>query len=101
MRFISEEEIEEQRTHKGGWNRVALAQWGVPWPPPAGWKHTLLAHGIPYQPALNTTTKRQKSEPAERPILCRNCCTAMSKNGREYVCDRCGLTWTWNTEARL
>ena len=25
----------------GAWDRKQLAQWGVPWPPPKGWKSTL------------------------------------------------------------
>jgi hypothetical protein len=69
MRFISADEIEEHRTQKGGWNRVVLAEWGVPWPPPAGWKHTLLAHGIPYNPALNTGVKRQNSSRPSVPFF--------------------------------
>lgn len=37
------EEIEAARTEKGGYNAATLAQWGVPWPPPKGWKQRLLA----------------------------------------------------------
>jgi hypothetical protein len=28
-------------TAKGGWGRKQLAEWGVPWPPPKGWKDRL------------------------------------------------------------
>lgn len=49
MRTITEEEIEAERTAKGGWIRETLAEWGVPWPPPSGWKKAILTHGIPYQ----------------------------------------------------
>ena len=38
----TEEEIEAARTPRGGWTREQLAEWGVPWPPPAGWRHALL-----------------------------------------------------------
>jgi hypothetical protein len=38
----SEEEILEKRTPRGGWTRKQLAEWGVPWPPPKGWKAELL-----------------------------------------------------------
>ena len=35
------EEIAQARTKRGGWTRAQLAQWGVPWPPPKGWKKRL------------------------------------------------------------
>ncbi|MEU1003785.1 hypothetical protein [Streptomyces tibetensis] len=37
----SPEEIEAARTPAGGWKRDQLAAWGVPWPPPKGWKDEL------------------------------------------------------------
>jgi hypothetical protein len=37
------EEIEAARTEGGGWTRAQLAVWGVPWPPPHGWKQRLVA----------------------------------------------------------
>jgi len=37
------EEIEAGRSEKGGFSKAQLAKWGVPWPPPKGWKETLLA----------------------------------------------------------
>ncbi|MGH3974674.1 MAG: hypothetical protein ACRDS9_15290 [Pseudonocardiaceae bacterium] len=37
------EEIDAARTAKGGWTREILAQWGVPWPPPKGWKTKAVA----------------------------------------------------------
>jgi len=52
VRTITEEEIEAERTAKGGWIRETLAEWGVPWPPPSGWKRTILEQGIPYRGAL-------------------------------------------------
>jgi hypothetical protein len=38
------EEIEACRTLAGGYSftRERLAAWGVPWPPPAGWRRALL-----------------------------------------------------------
>lgn len=39
----TKEEIEAARTPNGGWTRETLAQWGVPWPPPKGWKKELEA----------------------------------------------------------
>ena len=38
----NEEEILAARTAKGGWTKAQLAEWGVPWPPPKGWKERLI-----------------------------------------------------------
>ncbi|MGA5499457.1 hypothetical protein ACPCSP_34685 [Streptomyces cinereoruber] len=38
----SPEEIEAARTPAGGWKRDQLAAWGIPWPPPKGWKDELV-----------------------------------------------------------
>jgi hypothetical protein len=35
-------EIEAKMTTHGGWNKRQLATWGVPWPPPRGWKQWAL-----------------------------------------------------------
>jgi hypothetical protein len=48
MKFISEEEILKLQTPGGGWTRETLEGWGVPWPPPQGWKEHILRYGIPY-----------------------------------------------------
>lgn len=37
----SKAEIEAKRTTAGGWTKAQLAEWGVPWPPPRGWKKIL------------------------------------------------------------
>jgi hypothetical protein len=39
---LTEEQIEAGRSPRGGWTRGQLARWGVPWPPPAGWRQALL-----------------------------------------------------------
>ena len=36
-------EIEAARTPAGGWTKAQLAAWGVPWPPPKGWRQDLAA----------------------------------------------------------
>lgn len=36
------EQIEAAKSPKGGWTREILAGWGVPWPPPKGWKKRLI-----------------------------------------------------------
>lgn len=41
IRPPSPQEIQDARTPKGGWTRETLASWGVPWPPPKGWRAEL------------------------------------------------------------
>ncbi|WP_157173639.1 hypothetical protein [Pseudaminobacter salicylatoxidans] len=38
----SEAEIIAAMTPKGGWKATTLAQWGIAWPPPAGWRSKLV-----------------------------------------------------------
>jgi hypothetical protein len=38
-------EVEAGRSGRGGWTREQLAAWGVPWPPPKGWKAALTERG--------------------------------------------------------
>lgn len=38
------DDIETAKTPRGGWSRETLAAWGVPWPPPSGWRRRL-EHG--------------------------------------------------------
>ena len=40
--IIPAEEIEKAKSEKGGWTKKTLSQWGVPWPPPKGWKESLI-----------------------------------------------------------
>lgn len=40
-------EIDAQRSERGGWTRATLAGWGVPWPPPKGWRKALLRGETP------------------------------------------------------
>jgi hypothetical protein len=42
IRHPTAQEIEAAKTPQGGWTQEQLAQWGVPWPPPKGWKAALL-----------------------------------------------------------
>ena len=41
---VSPEEITAAQTPAGAWTRATLAAWGVPWPPPTGWKATLVGN---------------------------------------------------------
>jgi DNA helicase-2/ATP-dependent DNA helicase PcrA len=51
------EEIEAGRSPTGGFKRAQLATWGVPWPPPKGWRARLLRPGAvikqPTRPGCN------------------------------------------------
>lgn len=33
--------VEAKKTPNGGWTKAQLAEWGVPWPPPKGWRKNL------------------------------------------------------------
>lgn len=39
--IVSPEEIIAKMTPAGAWTRATLAEWGVPWPPPRGWRQAL------------------------------------------------------------
>jgi len=40
-------DVEAGRSPRGGFTREQLAAWGVPWPPPKGWKTRLTGKGKP------------------------------------------------------
>ena len=42
---MTAEEIEAGRSEKGGFTKAQLASWGIPWPPPPGWKERLMQDG--------------------------------------------------------
>lgn len=42
-RFPSPSDVHAAQTAPGGWPREQLAAWGVPWPPPKGWRKRLAA----------------------------------------------------------
>lgn len=44
-KFPSPEEIAAAKTKAGGWTQVQLAEWGIPWPPPKGWRARLEGFG--------------------------------------------------------
>lgn len=58
---LTEAEIEAGKSPAGGYTRAQLAAWGVPWPPPQGWRQALLA-GTPIggpEPADTAALLRQ------------------------------------------
>lgn len=40
--IITEAEILKGESGNGGFSRKQLAEWGVPWPPPKGWRKELI-----------------------------------------------------------
>lgn len=58
---VTEKQIEAAKSPKGGWTAATLAQWGVPWPPPKGWKEALLA-GAPIPEAQEKAEKDTTSD---------------------------------------
>ena len=42
MKEDSVQAFQRLKEGRGGFSRAQLAQWGVPWPPPKGWKSALL-----------------------------------------------------------
>jgi hypothetical protein len=50
-------EIEAAKSERGGWTRAQLAAWGVPWPPPKGWKKQL-EDSADARPSLLTAAER-------------------------------------------
>lgn len=41
VRIPSPDEVMAAQTENGGWLKKDLASWGIPWPPPKGWKQRL------------------------------------------------------------
>ncbi|MEU4178025.1 hypothetical protein [Streptomyces sp. NPDC026589] len=39
----SPDEVAAAQTPDGGWTKKQLAEWGIPWPPPHGWRRYLEA----------------------------------------------------------
>jgi hypothetical protein len=49
--YATAEEIDAARTPAGGWSATVLAGWGIPWPPPRGWRQRLIANHAAHQRA--------------------------------------------------
>jgi hypothetical protein len=63
--LITEEEIEKARTPRGGWTRLTLQAWGVPWPPPHGWRRHIVKFGIPYSNAPDAPPATNPKDPGQ------------------------------------
>lgn len=65
-RPVAPEEIAAHETGNGGFSKKTLALWGVPYPPPKGWKKFILAHGAPYDRDLHKFMKKKKTPRVQR-----------------------------------
>lgn len=71
---VSEEEIMAKCTPRSiaagttAWTAKQLAEWGVPWPPPAGWKDALIANYLD-QGGVSAPAPTRPAEPVFRPML--------------------------------
>jgi hypothetical protein len=61
---LSAEEIEAGRSPSGGFNKATLAGWGIPWPPPKGWKEALIA-GVPTERTMHPSVVRPSMDANE------------------------------------
>jgi len=87
VRKVSIEEIEAAKTEKGGWTRAQLALWGVPWPPPKGWKERLIS-GV-----------GEASEPDEFELVIEDALRALA--GRSEAALWTNATWTQEVRATI
>lgn len=69
--MATEAEIEAKKTPNGGWTKAQLAEWGVGWPPPKGWRKKLIAESRQAEldegreTGLGRTVDRKPTEPAD------------------------------------
>jgi len=59
---ISAAEIDAARSAKGGFKARTLAQWGVPYPPPKGWRKSLIKNGVPYRHEHDGETELERAQ---------------------------------------
>lgn len=78
---ITEDEIEAEKTPAGGLTASTLRKWGVSWPPPKGWRKTILQHGYPYDESLNAEGER-KGDPDQ---LLRKVVLAVVEAGQAHI----------------
>lgn len=88
VRRITAKEIEAAKTPKGAWTKHTLAGWGVPWPPPKGWKSALIA-GVPIEQgaALQAAAKAERESVKEslEAKLLRDVVLAISSVGMAHL----------------
>ena len=61
---LTDQQIEDAKSPRGAWTRKTLAGWGVPWPPPRGWRTALLAgRPIPERRNRHSRERLNKDRP--------------------------------------
>ncbi len=65
MMKITDAEIEAAKSPRGGFTRKTLAAWGVPWPPPKGWRRAL----IEGRPIPKQRRRQSRSNGRKRPKM--------------------------------
>ena len=48
--MLTDEQIDAGKSPRGGWTKAQLAEWGIPWPPPKGWKSLLIGGPVKRKP---------------------------------------------------
>jgi hypothetical protein len=60
--IVTAEQIERASTSPyGSWSRAQFAAWGVPWPPPSGWKEKIM-RGEKVEPLPDETRCKQTAD---------------------------------------
>jgi hypothetical protein len=39
--IVTAKQVEAAKSPRGGWTKATLAEWGIPWPPPRGWRRRI------------------------------------------------------------
>jgi hypothetical protein len=117
----TEGEIEAARSPNGGWKRATLAEWGVPWPPPRGWRQALIVkaqrarglkvHLLGGMICHETITAERILEASQRrtssldnPGFCLACgaeADGCEPDARNHHCDACGALQVFGAEDLL
>jgi hypothetical protein len=58
--MVTRDELEKASTANGGYTREQLEEWGVSWPPPKGWKKSLLSSEPDQEIAASTESGRYR-----------------------------------------
>jgi hypothetical protein len=64
---LTDQQIEAAKSPRGAWTKATLAGWGVPWPPPRGWR-TALRTGRPI-PQRRSQPGRKRPNKGRSPSL--------------------------------
>lgn len=93
LKTLSPEEVQAGRSPAGGFTKKQLAAWGVPWPPPKGWKRKL--EGKPPKPFYRAQDEQNKKKPSECPRCAVDGLTRTQIDSVSYEksCSSCGFVY--------